>query len=204
MSELHEPLYVCGLAGPFPITALRAPQTATGHPAFGALREELHRTSGPRPTRWWVLSTAGERVTFANGAPPVLETATCERGPDGWRMISYASNAAVERYRAGGRVARWYLADEPAPDATVLDVFVREQSCASGRSAEGRIEQPELEYCEDTISVAVFVTPLPGPQQCPGNPLTPFRVELGEPLRGRTLLDGGVHPAQPVALRPVD
>ena len=71
-----------------------------------------------------------------------------------------------------------------------LEILVRERACASGQPAEGRIQRPSIDYREDAVVVTIRVRPRPGGQTCPGNPVTPYTLELSEPLEGRQLLMG--------------
>lgn len=73
------------------------------------------------------------------------------------------------------------------PSTTRVPLRVRERSCASGRSANGRVEA-EVRYGEDSVEVTIGVRPLGGDQDCQGNPVTPFDLELTEPLGDRQLL----------------
>jgi hypothetical protein len=92
------------------------------------------------------------------------------------------------------------LADTPAQDETALDLLVREQACASGRSAEGRIEVVELEETAEQVRLRLMVERLDGDQSCQGNPATPLTVQLADPLGDREVLDSSVVPARPVAV----
>jgi hypothetical protein len=95
-------------------------------------------------------------------------------------------------------VAGWVPADETVdPAATEIAVAVYERACASGEPATGRIAEPEITYGDDEVVVTIRVIPRAGNQACPGNPATPFTVELDEPLGDRTLLDGGQDPPAP-------
>lgn len=73
-------------------------------------------------------------------------------------------------------------------------MLVREMECAGGRSAEGRILDPEVSLGGEEVVITFRVSPRGGDQDCPDNPATPSIVELGEPLGERTLLDGAQHP----------
>jgi hypothetical protein len=92
------------------------------------------------------------------------------------------------------------LADTPAQDETALDLLVREQNCASGRNADGRIEVVELEETAEQVRLRVGVERLGGDQSCQGNPATPLTVELADPLGDREVVDSSVVPARPVAV----
>ncbi len=89
---------------------------------------------------------------------------------------------------AGGAVepADWVLRQEPQRSATSLELLVEERACASGRSAEGRIEV-DVDESPDAISLSVGVRRLDGDQECPGNPRTPYRVDLSEPVGDRDI-----------------
>ena len=90
-------------------------------------------------------------------------------------------------------VADWEPAPgaDLSPDSQTVEIVVRERQCASGDTAEGRIQRPDVDYRPDAVVVTVKVREKGGSQNCPGNPLTPFTLELDEPLGNRELLDGG-------------
>lgn len=86
--------------------------------------------------------------------------------------------------------AEWEVA--PAADldpaTSSVPILVNETECASGRSAEGRIEVT-VEYGHDEVEFDVRVRPRSGAdQECPGNPTTPYTVELDEPLGDRSVV----------------
>lgn len=93
------------------------------------------------------------------------------------------------------------LAETPSPDATFIELLVRERACASGAPATGRIELVELRETPEQVSIRVGVRPREGGQDCPENPPTPFVVELSEPLAARSVVDASVVPPRVV---PVD
>ena len=101
--------------------------------------------------------------------------------------------------------AAWWL--DPAslpidPQATRLRGFVVERGCASGRSPEGRILKPDVDYGAEALTVTFSIAPRPGVQDCLGN--EPFGVifELVEPVGGRPILDGSTTPARDAATIP--
>lgn len=80
-------------------------------------------------------------------------------------------------------------------ESTVISLDVIEQACASATPAEGRIVVRDIRYEEDAIVVTLGVIPRAGGSNlCPSNPITPFTLELDEPLNGRELLDGANNP----------
>jgi hypothetical protein len=97
------------------------------------------------------------------------------------------------------QAAAWWL--DPAslpidPNATRLRGFIQERACASGRSPEGRILKPDVDYGAEALTVTFSIAPLAGNQDCQGN--EPFGVifELVEPVGGRLILDGSTTPAR--------
>lgn len=82
----------------------------------------------------------------------------------------------------------------PQPGDRWVRLLVTETACASGEPATGRVQVPLLEPGDDAVRVAFGVTRREGNQNCPGNPATPFTLELPEPLGERPLIDAGVYP----------
>jgi len=86
--------------------------------------------------------------------------------------------------------AEWEVRSDAELDArtTTVPILVHENlQCASGRSAEGRI-QVTVDYRRDEIEFDVGVRPRGGAQNCPDNPVTPYTVELDEPLGDRSIV----------------
>lgn len=88
--------------------------------------------------------------------------------------------------------ATWRLSPDEAPtsDSRTIRVLLTERACASGRSPEGRVLEPQIEYRVDAIFITLRVRSRAGAQECPGNPEYPLMIELGEPLGDRALVDG--------------
>jgi hypothetical protein len=78
-----------------------------------------------------------------------------------------------------------------------LRILVRERQCASGMSALGRVEPVELYADASVVTLAVFVTPLPGDQECPQNPEAAVIVDLPDAIGTRPLVDAGSYPRSP-------
>jgi hypothetical protein len=91
--------------------------------------------------------------------------------------------------------ASWVL--DPAvavgAESTSLQLIVTEQQCASGISPTGRIEAT-VSYTETEVEVSVIVNSVGGTANCPGNPPTPFTLELTEPLGDRLIVCEAPHP----------
>lgn len=101
--------------------------------------------------------------------------------------------------------APWWVKPETLPipaSARTIDGFIVEESCASGRSPEGRVVEPTIEYRADAIFITFTVTKRPSPQDCPGNPEYPVEIRLAEPVGARALLDGSVAPPRDATHQP--
>lgn len=131
-----------------------------------------------------------ERVTGATNVPEGT-----------WMLMS--AGPCTQRLPAGDNLgeADLTLAQPPSPDDTSIDLLVHERACASGQSAEGRIELIELDETAQQVRVRIGVRPPAGDAQtCQGNPPTPFTVELTQPLGQREVIDTSVVPPRPVTL----
>lgn len=92
----------------------------------------------------------------------------------------------------------------PREEATSVALLITERACASGELATGRIEVVEMSRTASELRVVLGVEPVGGAAACPGNPPTPFTLELNEPLGSRTIVDGSVHPPRPVTVAAED
>lgn len=94
-------------------------------------------------------------------------------------------------------VAEWRVDGAVGPETTEVPLLVNESACASGQSARGRIQEPDVDYRTDAVVVTIRVEQRSGSEDCPSNPDTPYLLRLDEPLGNRTLLDGGKRPPAP-------
>ena len=130
------------------------------------------------------------RLAPITGAPNI---------PDGtWFVWGGSSCSPRLAEAAGDEQAELRLADTPSADASELELLVRERRCASGQSAQGRIDLDQLARTDEEVRIRLSVRPRSGGQDCQGNPWTPFTVELGEPLGDRTVVDASLVPARPL------
>jgi hypothetical protein len=93
--------------------------------------------------------------------------------------------------------ASWWLnpaAAAPTPASMSIRALVLEESCASGKTPEGRVEPPRIEPTDGEITITFEFRRRPGGQDCPSNPPFPVTIKLPEPLGGRVLLDGASKP----------
>jgi hypothetical protein len=104
------------------------------------------------------------------------------------------------RTRDGLSASSWRLRPGTlvTPERRVFRILVTERSCASGRPATGRIDEPLVIRERHRVQVAIFVRPLEGPSTCPSNPETPYTLRLDRPLGHRTPADGGTIPPRRV------
>lgn len=103
--------------------------------------------------------------------------------------------------------AAWWL--DPAslpidPQATRLRGFVVERGCASGRTPEGRILRPDVDYGAEALTVTISIAPRPGVQDCIGNEPYGVIFDLVEPVGGRPILDGSTTPARDATTIPAN
>jgi hypothetical protein len=108
-------------------------------------------------------------------------------------------------FMLGKGSAEWWIdpAVLPLPANTELvHGFVRELSCASGRSAADRVLNPLVTYRPDAIYVAYAVLRRPGPQTCEPNPAFPVEFLLGESVGDRLLFDAGTSPPRNASTLP--
>jgi hypothetical protein len=196
----------------FPAAALSGPTGAerADDPAAHALVTFLGRRDPvledlPKKD-YRVLISGEDLVVFATEAISTggLVAIAVEHGDSGWKA-RLTPPCEPRLSLPGLNAATWSLdTDElsPPPDATGFVALVSETVCVSGRRADGRI-LPPLIIREPTRVLVIFAIQPPPPapgglENCAGPAPTRVRVELGEPLGERELLDGGVFPPQNV------
>jgi hypothetical protein len=175
-------------------------------PADQVLRDFIAGPAGAEPvepTGWRVLARTGGEALYGRGEADYHELVHVERSTSGeWRWAaSSCGEAELRVVREGNLASPWRLdpaAGPPKTTSATLHVLVEEIHCASGRSAAGRIEPPDVVLSESAIRIAAYVTPLGGVQRCPGNPATPADFLLPEPMGERALIDAGVYPGKSV------
>jgi hypothetical protein len=93
------------------------------------------------------------------------------------------------------RDAWWELApsERPHPGSRTLDLIVHEAECAG--DPEGRVLEPEVEYSDESVSIAfAFIEPAQV-VACAEPVGVPVRIDLAEPLARRNLVDAGLDEA---------
>ena len=213
-SNSDEALFSC-FSAPYPASAWDGARPATeleGHPGYTVLQESV----GPEGLDgWFVLEEADDRLVVARELTQpqdpnddILRTHDIVAVEDvdatnvqGW-MLSQASQCAPQRVLQGLGAAQVWLAAEPDPAATTVELLVMEMACNSGEDADGRVRLVEQVESTDAVELLIAVEPRDGNAACPSNPATPFTVELAEPLGDRTLLDTSAHPPRPLDVAP--
>jgi hypothetical protein len=182
-------------------------------PASLALRQILTGPDGAGlnlPSAGWhrVIRTPTETLFVALALLPADSP---------WVMVSLMNAAGTWTYDSAGACqmtvalakgigpATWWLdpaAGKPAADATSVAAIVLERSCASGASPDGRVLPPAIRSGASAISVLVAIRHRPGDQDCQGNPPLAIRLDLGETIGSRALLDGGEFPPRDASVVP--
>jgi hypothetical protein len=120
--------------------------------------------------------------------------------PDGTWMLA-ASGVCTPRLIADDGLddADLALARTPSPRDMAVELLVTERECASGQTAEGRVEVRDLQVTDKQVRVWIGVRPPGGSgQTCPSNPPTPFTIELEQAVGTRSVVDIGVLPPRPL------
>jgi hypothetical protein len=130
---------------------------------------------------WWPGETAAATISALDAGSAVKGSAKAPTG--------------LVESRLGP--ASWWLdptAAAPTAESDLLPIRVLEEACASGQSGLDRLDPPDVELTDTTVTVTLWVRLRPGPQDCQGNAPFAFDLELPEPLGPRHLLDGGDTP----------
>ena len=140
-----------------------------------------------------VIAAMGEAVRVGGGEMPSLEflrTLLEHDIPEPCVGGHYWLASDVESAWGAAAAASWRIdpAQAPGLDSTSVAIVLRENECASGRTPEGRVQEPKVVYERDRIVISISVRTWPG--DCPSNPDYPLVVELSEPLGDRELVDG--------------
>jgi hypothetical protein len=194
----------CGDGVLFPAAGLDGLGTAQADPdqAAAALRAFL---AEPDPEEYFFPAVGWHRVLetptsvqfLAHGRDPkTWMIASFNRTAGGWTTDTYGVCQAHIVLGGGLGTADWWLdpaLPRPGPNDRAFTALVLENACAGGPPV-GRIAPPIVTFAPDAVTLIFGVRPLPGEQDCTGQPPSRFRVTLDEPLGNRRLLDGGSLP----------
>lgn len=204
------------------VLARHRPGSDLDYPSRTALESEPATAAGERLhlgdlADWTVIEDGERRVALvqphigaidpsASGAT-WLDLAVAERlGPLGrsgrptWRVRPMELCVMHAEFARGE--ARWAMAgldpDHPArPTDTRVHVLVRTAAC--GADPGERVTLLKDEYGADSVGVMLGVLPAPAGARCGDEALTPFAIDLDEPLGERTLVDPRFYPPVPLA-----
>jgi len=156
---------------------------------------------------WHLTGQDAQHAEFvAVGGDRRLFVVVLKNGPEGWQVTDHGECQPRIELAEGLGAAEWAFdpaKPKPGPATQVFDALVTELSCNSGQPADGRVVGPQIVSSAETFLVIFAVRPRPGGQDCQANPSTRVRVDLGEPLGDRKLLDGGrFPPGDPAQPRP--
>ena len=150
----------------------------------------------PNLDGWRLLSRTDDEVLFALHRAPKLLTVGMRRAGRrrSWTVVGTSSSRPLRAVRDGIRASSWRPdpTHEVRPQDKVLRVLVTEQTFASGQRADGRLLAPELFADKSELVLTMFITPRPGYQSAAGNPETPARIALPDPVGARRLIDGAL------------
>lgn len=149
----------------------------------------------------------GWQLLWANDTQASLVTKTAEgslawmyltRNGSDWSWSGSSIDGDPCELRAsvpeGMNTVEWRLDPdfgEPDSESTEIHLLLNERECVGGEALGDRLLGPQVVLTEGEIRV-VFVAEAPPGETftCPGNPDTPFVLELPEPLGDRQLVDG--------------
>lgn len=195
--------------GQFPFRVFAEPATAErgdDGPA-AALRRVLGSPGLPGVPQdgWRRLSVTTESVEYGHGDPPLLDGYVVLQSVGGeWRYEQSGSSCVVRPFVRDRLAAPWHLDPAhggPGAASTSFQVLVNDTQCASGRSPEARLREPQVRLLPRAIVVTFTANRLEGDQACPSHPPVARTVRLPEPLGARQLLDGATVPALAPCLR---
>jgi hypothetical protein len=178
-------------------------------PAAAALRAHLAKPDMDidwLPDTGWTLLGEDEQGAeyVAPGGESGLIAVSVENVDGAWRVGGWGGCTPMRVLAPGIGEATWVLDDAASigPGTTEFTALVTERDCASGQPSVGRVLGPDIMMLEEQVLVTFAVRPLPGGHDCQGNPSTPVRVVLPEPIGDRRLLDGSTLPPREPAAEP--
>lgn len=152
------------------------------------------------PQEGWNLLWAGDENAYliARTDNGTLAWMYLEKDADRWKWAgsSLAGDPCVLRVGtpAEFNTVNWYLDpafSEPTQESTELHLLINERECVSGQEIGDRLRGPQVVLTADQVRIVFVAERPPGDAfECPGNPETPYVVELPEPLGDRSLMDG--------------
>ncbi|MDP1795126.1 MAG: hypothetical protein Q8K63_13405 [Acidimicrobiales bacterium] len=185
---------VCGV--PVSLFA-ETPRALDDSQASREVRGDPSLIGGAIPKLWRMYEVGDER-RYVGGQPPTVHVTSLQRDGARWKWAS--GGGCTTFVEPPGRSSALWAIPSIGVDrtASIFEVMAADRQCASGRSAEERVGQAEVVETDSTVTVTFTASRPEGEfQNCPGHANAKRTVELRAPLGERTLLDGGIFPAQP-------
>ena len=136
------------------------------------------------PTRAVKPGTAAKIVGALLVALPVMATLLGCTGGSAGPDAPFTPTASP----VTGDVASWDIDVTPKPESTSIPIEVSRLECAGGST--GEVAGANVTYEERRILIEALVVPLPpGAYTCQGNDVSPYNVQLEQPLGDRELVD---------------
>lgn len=147
---------------------------------------------------WQILHETDEEIHLvANTDDGLLAHMFVTDDGSGWQWsgASQAGDECRARFTVpeGLNTVEWRVdpAVPPTPETTELALILNERECVGGQAIGDRLVGPQIVMTDSQVFIAFAAEPPPGDAfECPGNPDTPFTVELAEPLGDRELMEG--------------
>ena len=201
--ELPSDLIVDCASGPsFPMSALGDIRPLEGNDPGGvaeAIDTFLSNEEGqfwPQED-WLILHMSEDEMTLVNKVDSgelAYQFLTSDSDAWVWSGASINGNPCDLQYAIPEDLneVEWRLdpsGGELTPQSTKIDMLLTERECVDGREIGDRLRGPQIVMTETEVMVAFAAVPPTGDYfTCPGNPDTPYRLELPEPLGNRELV----------------
>jgi hypothetical protein len=198
----------------------RVPVSDIGEPGRTALAEamwdDFRPLELPAEEDWYVATATTTLVGVLRDEPVEAIPASFENPPDhemltvrwvgnatnldpGW-YVDRSDRCALTVDLGDLTVPAVELQTAPDPASRHLQLNVFEESCNSGRNAEGRVEVVRVDETDDRVSLILGVRPPQGNQTCPSNPATPFTLTLAEPVGDREVVNASLADPRPLTV----
>lgn len=157
---------------------------------------------------YYETSSSGAEVQLIgtrSDQPNDLASVTLKRVDGSWRAVAWGG-CSIELAVDGMSAGTMILDPDREPDrsSAVVPVLVQERECASGRPPTDREVRPVVTETDDQVEIAVFIEPVSGSADCPGNPWHPIEIRLDAPLGERAIFDVARPPAAERSWPPSD
>ena len=146
---------------------------------------------------WQLLHQGAQEAILVSRFEPGLAFVFLDKDQNAW-VWGGSSIPAVPcdlQYTvpAGLHHVEWRLdpsVPDPGPHDTELRVVLTESACVSGQKIGDRLVGPQTVITATSVRIAFAATPPPGDAfDCPGNPETPYTVQLPQPLGDRKIIE---------------